>query len=407
MAANAAVEYTRALNYVPDLQNSLPDEIHERYLFVRRNYQLSNVGDAALDLLRRAGPPLDCLYRATAAPRCDWEDDRWGPVDDEGRLVVQPLADLALFRARCRFHLGEHAGALDDVLAAFAAARHERGLNPLLSSRREQWSIEHTAVGVAAAHLPDCAPEVVASFAGCLEALPAPSPTLAEAVLAHKGDYLELWNREALDAPDPAEVAATLEQMGCWGYWFAHVIDEVTRRDVEVLRGMIDGVGALFDEVAAILRGPPEDVEPGLDAFEARHAVTNPLELGFLENDPTRRPDVNVGLGEAMREQSFVSWARRVRRWERRRERLFAMLRAAAALVSGGPDAAPSVPDPFGAGPFAVRSVDGGFVIGEGTEDHPHGLGVGQIEGRAELDRDRMEPIEGPGFEAPIWPSDP
>ena len=71
-------------------------------------------------------------------------------------------------------------------------------------------------------------------------------------------------------------------------------------------------VGLLFDEVATILRGPAEDVGPGLDAFEARHAVTNPLELGFLENDPTRRPDENVGLGEAMREQSFVSWVRRV-----------------------------------------------------------------------------------------------
>jgi hypothetical protein len=398
VAANAAVEYTLALDYVPDLMNSLPDELH---------YHLPDVGGAALDLLRRAEPPLACLRRAVAAPRCDWRDDRWGPVDAGAWMGVGPLVDLALFRARCRFHLGEHAGALDDVLAALAAARHVRGLNPLLSTRREQWFIEQSAVGVAAAHLPDCAPELVASFAGRLEALPPLSPTLAESVEAHKRDYLELWNREALDDPDPAEVADTLEHMGEWGYWFAHVIDEVAGGDVAVLRDMIDGVGRLFDEVAAIVGGPPDDVVPGLDAFEARHAVTNPLELGFLENDPTRRPDVNVGLGEAMREQSFVSWVRRVRRWERRRERLLAMLRAAAAFVSGGPDAALAVPDSFGAGPFAVRSVDGGFVVGEGTEDHPHGLGVGKIEGRAELDRDQTEPIEGPGFKGPDWPSGP
>src|SRR5262249_3781348 len=158
--------------------------------------------------------------------------------------------------------------------------------------------------------------------------------------------------------------------------------------DAAVMRRMIDGVGLLFDEGAAILRGPPEDVGPGLDAFEARHAVTNPLELGFLENDPTRRPHANVGLRDALREQSFVCWVHRIRRWERRRARLFAMLRAAVALVSHGPDAALAVTDPFGSGPFAVRPVEGGLVVGEGTEDHPHGLGVGNIDGRAQLDFD-------------------
>src|SRR5262249_57589268 len=163
--------------------------------------------------LRRAGPPLDCLYRATAAPRCDWEDDRWGPVDDEGRWVVEQLARLALFRARCRFHLGEHAAALDDLLSALAAARHERGLSPLLSTRREQWSIEQSAVGLAAAHLPDCDPAALAPFAGHLEVLPPLSPTLAEAVEAHKRDYFEFWNREALADPDPTEGAHTLPPM--------------------------------------------------------------------------------------------------------------------------------------------------------------------------------------------------
>jgi hypothetical protein len=108
-----------------------------------------------------------------------------------------------------------------------------------------------------------------------------------------------------------------------------------------------------------------------------------------------------------MREQSFVTWVRRVRRWERRRERLFAMLRAAAALVSGGSEAELAVPDPFGAGPLPVRPVDGGLIVGEGTEDHPHGLAVGKIEGRAELDRNQAAPIEGPGFKAPEWPSGP
>jgi hypothetical protein len=83
------------------------------------------------------------------------------------------------------------------------------------------------------------------------------------------------------------------------------------------------------------------------------------------------------------------------------------MLRAAVALVSRGPDAALAVPDPFEAGLFAVRPVEGSFIVGEGTEDHPHGLGVGKIDGRAQLDFDMMEPIEGPGFEGPAWPSGP
>jgi hypothetical protein len=83
------------------------------------------------------------------------------------------------------------------------------------------------------------------------------------------------------------------------------------------------------------------------------------------------------------------------------------MLRAAVALVSYGPVAALAVTDPIGAGPFAVRPVEGGLVVGEGTEDHPHGLGVGKIDGRAQLDFDMMEPIEGPGFEGPVWPSGP
>src|SRR5262249_49678873 len=89
---------------------------------------------------------------------------------------------LALFRARGRVHLGEHAAALDDALTARAAARHERGLNPLLSTRREQWCIEQSAVGLTAAHLPDCDPAALAPFAGRLEVLPRLSPTLAEAV---------------------------------------------------------------------------------------------------------------------------------------------------------------------------------------------------------------------------------
>jgi hypothetical protein len=62
-------------------------------------------------------------------------------------------------------------------------------------------------------------------------------------------------------------------------------------------------------------------------------------------------------------------------------------------------------PGSFGAGSFAVRSPHGGLRVGDGTEDHPHGLGAGKIDGRAELDRTMIEPMDSPGFMALVWPS--
>jgi hypothetical protein len=62
-------------------------------------------------------------------------------------------------------------------------------------------------------------------------------------------------------------------------------------------------------------------------------------------------------------------------------------------------------PDPFEAGPFGIRSAEGVSVVGEGTEDHPHGLGVGKVDSRVQLDRDTLMPTEGPGLKEPDWPT--
>jgi hypothetical protein len=67
--------------------------------------------------------------------------------EDADGLAVRVRADLALFRARCRFHQGEHTAALDNVLAPLAAADHISGVDPRLSNRVEQWSAEQSSRG--------------------------------------------------------------------------------------------------------------------------------------------------------------------------------------------------------------------------------------------------------------------
>jgi hypothetical protein len=167
-AENAAVKYLRAdaslrqsyalpADAVPTLQKSLESPL--------------NLEDEKL--VTAADEALVEFHRGAASSRCDWvmssED---GPLANTAhRGAMKELVAVAEIRARLRFRDGDMPGAMDDAVAAIAAARH-LSVDGSLASVLFAYKMEDSVTGIISRSLLRLSPAELRELAAAITALP-------------------------------------------------------------------------------------------------------------------------------------------------------------------------------------------------------------------------------------------
>jgi RNA polymerase sigma factor (sigma-70 family) len=318
----------------------------------------------ARELVSQAAYALRMLHRGAALPRCDW-GARW----DEGGAGTWPLAHhqgaqtlsaLACLRARLRFEEGQSAGAVDDLVAALALARHV-SRDGTLAGVQGRWGIEQRASEVLARYLPRLGARAVKDLKAQLDVLP-PGRSAAAATVRTQEELLNWVIGEVQEAADEENLLAFLGQV-----WGDRKDSPEKRREKgrALLKecGGAKGVLERAEEVRPWLALLAKKWDLPLDQFEKeceREALRRP-------GNPVQKLFAGVALGQ--------------RRRQARADVRRALLSAALAVQLDGEGALKKHPDPVGGGPFEYVAFDGGFELRskwKGPDDQLVALTVGR-----------------------------
>jgi hypothetical protein len=168
---NAAVKYLRADAALRQSASLAPDAASE----LEKALELPlDEGDEKL--VAAAEEALVEFRHGAASKRCNWavsvED---GPLANTAhRGAIKELVAVAGLRARLRFRAGDTPGAMDDALAAMAAARH-LSVDGSLASVLFGYRLEKAITGVLAQNLLRFSPAQLNELASGLNALPSGS----------------------------------------------------------------------------------------------------------------------------------------------------------------------------------------------------------------------------------------
>jgi hypothetical protein len=337
IAENAAVKYLRA---DASLRQSypLPPDAAEK---------LQKAVESPLDaederLVAAADEALVEFRHGAAIERCDWvisaED---GPVANTAhRGAIKELIAVAEIRARLRFRDGDTPGAMSDVLAAMAAARH-LSVDGSLASVLFAYKLENSVTGVLVQNLLRLSPAQVHELASGLNALPRGSnlSTAFESERLGRNDFFlaivqgaktrgELIEQLLHNIPalDSNKVLAAEIVDGCGGS----------------VKGYVDCVGqqhSFYVSWASRFILPPEQFEKAYRTEFDEVSKTNPV----------------------VRQFTPALW--RFRWTEAYEQTRRALLNAAIAVRLEGPNALNQHFDPYDKKPFAYAVVDGGFRL--------------------------------------------
>ena len=333
---NAAVKYLRA-------EASL-----------RQSYALPP--NAAANLQKALESPLDAedeklvaaadealveFHHGASLKRCDWvmsaED---GPLANTAhRGAVKELVAVAGIRARLRFRDGNIPGAMDDVLAAMAAARH-LSVDGSLASVLFDYKLENSVTGVLARNLLQLSPAQLRELASGLNDLPSGS-NLGTALVSEKLGRNELL-AIAQNAKTPDEL---VEQL-------LHNVPAL-QSNRELAVQIVDGCGGslkgfvncvdqqhfFYESWAPRFALPPEQFEKTYKIEFDELSKTNPVVRQFTPALPRFR------------------WAEADEQTRR------ALLQAAVATRLEGSQALNQHFDPYDKKPFTYTAVDGGFRL--------------------------------------------
>ncbi len=326
---NAADLYHRAFDLLSEKDNKVLSSLRED--------QLTPDNAGLMSIINRATHALEHMHAATKRADCNWGF----PLSQSGFMEsmkvnssARRLAMLASVRARIAFHQGRLGDALDDLLALLALARHV-GRGRIYVSLLVQFAIEMMAIGAAAPSLPRQDRTTLEAAAARLDFMPE-SATASDATQAEKVYFLDAYRAEAMRV-SPADLPQHIRMAYPGSH--AELILTRTGSDPARLLALIEQTGPAFDELADIWALPYDRIDPALVAFRAAHAEANPLALAILEQNERMRPA-----------------------WERATAQR-ALFRAALAVAAGGVEQLASVPDPFGAAQFHLRSFAGGFEL--------------------------------------------
>ncbi len=342
LGANAALKYWPAFALMPPL------DIHQETLLDRWNKVPLDA--AAVRLIAESEDSRLYLHRGAKLPRCDWSLD----YDDGPKLLLpylaraRDLARLTALHARHEFELGNAKAGADDTIAIFALARHT-GSEPIMIGILVRYLIESIAVDLAAAYLPEM-PDVAPAIVSAYEALP-PGATLSQAYSGMEKQHTVVWLARKLKEAEARKKGAWRE---VWKSAFPgknlDVVDHVESFEEAVAQ--TEALIPLCETYARLAALPHDEFA----AQFPRRKAEPPLASWLL---------TTPALARARKDQNDVR---------------LAMLKAAIAVVRGGPETLKGTKDPFGDGPFTYRALDPGFELRSALLDHekPVTLTVGR-----------------------------
>jgi hypothetical protein len=299
----------------------------------------------AREIVSRSAYALRMMQRGAARPSCDWAVDRERGIEltfsrSDG---ARALAARACLRARLRFEEGKSGGAIDDVVAALALARHV-SRDGSLDSLRAGYQIEQRMSEVLARYLPKLEAGTIMALKKRLDALPS-GGSVAAATLRMEDNLLSWIAGEVQEATGKDDLLAFLSQL-CGNK--GESAEQRRAKGVAFLQscgGSAKGILESTDEA----RAPLALLAKKLD-----------LPGGQFEKEWLRQ-ERKRGDNAVFRLFAPVLQAVRVR--QARADIRRALLSAALAVQQGGKDALKKHPDPVAGGSFDHEAFEGGFEL--------------------------------------------
>jgi hypothetical protein len=305
-------------------------------------------------LAAAAAAALTEFHHGADLTACDWQMSMQdGPfVNTSHRDAIMELAAVSALRARIRLRDADHNGAIADLLAAEAAARH-LSVDGSIASVLFGYKIERELTAVLQNGIVSLTPAELEALESGLARLPR-SSTMQAAITAEKlkRDDLagiignartrdELISRMAAGIPALGNDRSKAETLvdGCGGSR-AGVMDCIAKQR------------AFFQKWVADFGLPPENYEQQYDPAYAQASVGNPI------------------LGEFTPKLSRFRWAEAYNNTRR------ALLQAAVAVQRGGPQELSRYLDPFDRKPFHYTRVANGFILESALKENGKPLSI-------------------------------
>lgn len=291
-------------------------------------------------LVAAASEALTEFQHGANSKLCDWQmSAEDGPfVNTSHRGAVMELVAVSALRARIRMRDGDHNGAITDLLAAYAAARHV-SLDGSIASVLIGYKLEREVTAVLQNAIALLTPAELETLESGLAGLPQGS-TMQNAITAEKLNrndlggifanahtHDELISRMA-EIPSLANDRAKAQKLvdGCGGS-LSGVVD------------CIDKQTAFYKKWTANFGLPPETFQQQYDPDYARASIGNPILERFTPM------------------LSRFRWAEAYNNTRR------ALLQAAVAVQRGGAKALSRYPDPCNGRPFNYTQLANGFAL--------------------------------------------
>jgi RNA polymerase sigma factor (sigma-70 family) len=352
--ANAAVPYGQAFLA---LRRGVGDE--EKLI---AECQTMPLDAHARELVARAAYALREMHDGAALPGCDWGSALQPGIDihyshGDGARVLSALACL---RARLRFEDGQGAGAIDDVIAALALARHV-SQDGTLDSLWAGDEIEQRLSETLALYLPRLDAQTVKDLRTRLDALP-PAGRPATPTMRMEEAMLNWIAGEVREAKDRERLLAFLSQL-------AGFKADSPEKNRAKGRALLEACGGTPEGVLKFV----EEMRP------ASVPLAKKLDLPADQVDKEFEREEKKLAGNPVF-QVFAPVLHNVRSRQARAEVRRALLSAALAVRLDGRDALKNHPDPVGGGPFQYAAFDGGFELRSRLkqDERPLSLTVGR-----------------------------
>jgi hypothetical protein len=321
---------------------------------LRQSYVLAP--DAAAKLVHALETPLDAedeklvaaakdalieFHHGATLKRCEWsmsEED--GPLANTAhRGAIMELAAVSGLRARLRFRDGDSSGAISDVLAAMAAARH-LSVDGSLASVLFAYKLENALREILAQNLSRFSPGQLKELSSGLNFLPSGSSlgTAFESEKVRRSDFVDVVHR----TKSRNELIVRLLNR-------APILESNRALAAEIVDGCGGSVGgfeacanrqhSFYEGWAPRFSLPPEEFERVYKAEIEQASRANPLIRQFTPALPRFR------------------WAEAYSQTRR------ALLQTAIAIRLEGRSALDRHPDPYDGNPFSYIPVDEGFRL--------------------------------------------
>lgn len=321
---------------------------------LRQSYELPP--DATAKLEKKIGTPLDVederlvsaaeealveFHHGASSQRCDWvmsvED---GPLATTAhRGAIRELVAVATIRARLRFRDGNTPGAIDDLLAAMAAARH-LSLDGSIASVLFANKLEITTAEVLAQNLSRFSPTQLNKLLTSLDTLPSGS------------DFRTALEAEKLNRDDLLTVVQGAQN--------TKELSKHLLRDIPALQSNAALAAQVVEECGGSVKGY-ENCVVQQHAFYASWTTRFNLSPEQFEKAYKSEYDELSKTNAVVRQ--FTPAMPRLRWAEAYEQTRRALLRAVVAVQIDGPRALSRQLDPYDKMPFTYSPVDRGFRL--------------------------------------------